>query len=151
MFERILVAFDGTPESRRAYRAALELALRFHSSLTIAIVHPPSRTPDGSELQRLVPIDSEGKTIAMLLEEMEADARSRGITSMSPVYLQGEVTPALVDYLKRVPHDLAVVGSRGLSRGRRLLLGSVSSGLATDAPCAVLVVRTSRTGRAGEP
>jgi nucleotide-binding universal stress UspA family protein len=37
--------------------------------------------------------------------------------------------------------DLIVVGTRGLSGFRKLLLGSVSSGVVTHAHCSVLVVR----------
>ncbi len=37
--------------------------------------------------------------------------------------------------------DLIVIGTRGLGRFKRLLLGSVSSGVVTYAHCNVLVVR----------
>ena len=43
--------------------------------------------------------------------------------------------------LEQNPTDLLVVGSRGLSAARRLLLGSVSTALVNHAPCPVLVVR----------
>ncbi|MCI4360112.1 MAG: universal stress protein, partial [Thermoplasmata archaeon] len=62
------------------------------------------------------------------------------------VALEGEVTDALVGYLEHHPQDLVVVGSRGLSRGRRLLLGSVSTELVQRLPAPVLVVPTGRGG-----
>ncbi len=146
MFERILVAFDGTPPSRHACDVTLELAARFHSSVTVATVHPPSKEPTDGHLESLVPVDSEGKSLAVLLEELKADAQRRGIPALVPVFLQGEVVASLLTYLREHPHDLAVTGSRGLSRGKRLLLGSVSSELVDGAPCPVLVVRPEPPG-----
>jgi nucleotide-binding universal stress UspA family protein len=63
------------------------------------------------------------------------------------VFIQGDVVPALITFLNGNPHDLAVTGSRGLTRGQRLLLGSVSAGLVGEAPCPVLVVRTPKGRR----
>jgi nucleotide-binding universal stress UspA family protein len=151
MFDRIFVAFDGTPESRRACRVAVEIASRFHSSVTVGTVHPPSKEPTDGHLESLAPFDSEGKSLAILIEEFQKAALAQGVTSVEPVFLQGEVVPALLAFLVSHPHELLVVGSRGLSRGRRILLGSVSASLVNEAPCPVLVVRGiqgSRSARA---
>ena len=40
--------------------------------------------------------------------------------------------------------DLIVMGTRGLGGFKRLLLGSVASGVVSYAPCSVLVARTGR-------
>jgi nucleotide-binding universal stress UspA family protein len=144
MFDRILLAFDGTPEARRASKVVLEIAARFHSRVTVAIVRPPSATPS-DDLENLVPLDSEGKSLTTLLDDLRTEAQTKGVTALDPVFLRGEVVPSILEYLGRNPQDLAVAGSRGLSRGRRILLGSVSTGLVNEAPCPVLVVRPTRT------
>jgi len=141
MFQRILVAFDGSPTSRNACRVAMELGARFGSTITVATVYPESASPSDGHLESLVPIDSEGKTLAQLLDEMQVEARKRGIPSVTSTFLQGDVVPTLLEFLRSHPQDLVITGSRGLSRGRRLLLGSVSSALFGEAPCPVLVVR----------
>jgi nucleotide-binding universal stress UspA family protein len=141
MFDRIFVAFDGSPPSRAACRAALEVAARFESEVTVATVHPPSDEPTDGHLESLVPIDAEGKTISALIEEMQKEAHGRGVRSLTHVSLQGETLPTILQYLKTHPQDLLITGSRGLSRGRRLLQGSISYGLVEGAPCPVLVVR----------
>lgn len=151
MFERILVAYDGTPPSQHACDVTLELAAQFHSSVTVATVHPPSKEPTDGHLESLVPLDSEGKSLSVLIDEMKADAKRRGIPSLDAVFLQGEVVPALIGFLRESPHDLVVTGSRGLSRGKRLLLGSVSSELVDGAPCPVLVVRPELAGAPRAP
>jgi len=141
MFERILVGFDGSPHSRRAVQVASEIAGRFQSTLTIAVVRPSNRGEEMARLDALVPIGVDGRTLVTILEELRERALAHGARTVEPVTLHGEVLDCLLDYLGRNPQDLVVVGSRGLSRSRRLLLGSVSSGLVNSAHCPVLVVR----------
>jgi nucleotide-binding universal stress UspA family protein len=150
MFEKVFVAFDGSPESRKACQVAIEIAARFHSSVTVGTVHPPTKEPTDGHLESLVPFDREGKSLAVLIEELRGSARALGVTSVEPVFLQGDVVPALITFLNGHPHDLAVTGSRGLSRAQRLLLGSVSAGLVGEAPCPVLVVGTPKGRRASK-
>jgi len=141
MFERILVGFDGSAHARRAVQVASEIAGRFQSTLTIAIVRPSAQRDSDARLEALVPISADGRTLATMLDEMRELALARGARVVEPVTLHGEVLDSLLDYLGRNPQDLVVVGSRGLTPGRRLLLGSVSSGLVNAAHCPVLVVR----------
>jgi nucleotide-binding universal stress UspA family protein len=82
----------------------------------------------------------------MLIEELRTSALARGVPSLEPVFLQGDVLPVLLQYLNSHPHDLLIAGSRGLTRGQRFLLGSVSTGLVAEAPCPVLIVRGLRGG-----
>jgi nucleotide-binding universal stress UspA family protein len=141
MFERVLVGFDGSVHSHRAVQVASEIAGRFQSTLTIAVVRPPPRKESDTRLEALVPITADGRTLATMLEEMREAALACGARVVEPVTLHGEILESLLDYIGRNPQDLVVVGSRGLTPGRRLLLGSVSSGLVNSAHCPVLVVR----------
>jgi nucleotide-binding universal stress UspA family protein len=141
MFERILVGFDGSPHSRRAVLLAGELAGKFNAILTIAIVRPSASGEEVARLEALVPLDVDGRTLTTVLEELRERALTHGARLVEPVTLRGDVLESLLDYMARNPQDLVVVGSRGLSRSRRLLLGSVSAGLVNSAHCPVLVVR----------
>jgi len=140
MFERILVGFDGSTHSRRAVQVATEIAGHFSSILTIAVVRPSSPDPEAARLDALVPLD-DGQTLTSMLDELRERAIAHGARVVEPVTLHGPVLDSLLDYLTRNPQDLVVVGSRGLTRSRRLLLGSVSNGLVNAAHCPVLVVR----------
>ncbi|HKN06890.1 MAG TPA: universal stress protein [Thermoplasmata archaeon] len=150
MFERILVGFDGSPHSRRAVQLAGEIAGRFQSILTIAVVRPSTRGEELARLEALVPFSDDGRTLTTNLEELRERALAHGARVVEPVTLHGEVLDSLLEYLSRNPQDLIVVGSRGLSRSRRLLLGSVSTGLVNSAHCPVLVVRPGPP-HAGKP
>jgi nucleotide-binding universal stress UspA family protein len=141
VFERILAGFDGSTHSRHAVQVASEIAGRFHSALTIVVVRPPVREEEVAQLEALVPMSEDGRTLATLLEEFRMRALALGADVVEPVTLHGEVLESFLQYLSENPQDLVVVGSRGLTRSRRLLLGSVSSGLVNSAQCPVLVVR----------
>ncbi|MGD0250659.1 MAG: universal stress protein [Thermoplasmata archaeon] len=147
MLERILVGFDGSSHARRAGQLAVEIASRFGATLTLAVVRPERRSEVDTVLEDLVPASDDGKAFSALLDEVRERARTRGVDRVEVVYLRGDPISSLLDWLARNPQDLLVVGSRGLSRGRRLLLGSVSSGLVGEAPCPVLVVRGHREHR----
>jgi nucleotide-binding universal stress UspA family protein len=145
MFARIMVAFDGSAPARLAAHAATEIAARFRSVLTIAYVTPSATTDP--VLESLVPLPDGGKAFASVVEEVREKALAQGAASVESVLLKGEVLETLLAWLAHHHQDLVVVGSRGLTRGRRLLLGSTSSGLVNQAPCPVLVVRGVRDHR----
>lgn len=151
MFARILVASDGSAPARRAASVAATLAGRFHAHLTVAIVRPPPKKGSDPYLESLVPASADGKTLSEIGEEVQREAIAQGAAGVEATTLHGEVPEALLGWLKANPCDLVVVGSRGLSRGQRLLLGSVSLRLASEAPCPVLVVRGRHGGHASRP
>jgi len=51
------------------------------------------------------------------------------------------IVGAIVEYAERENIDLLVIGSRGLTGFKKLLVGSVASGVVTYAHCPVLVVK----------
>ena len=53
----------------------------------------------------------------------------------------GSVVEAIAEYSQGEKVDLIVIGTRGLSGFKKLLIGSVSSGVVSHAHCPVLVVR----------
>lgn len=147
--QRILVGFDGSRHARGAAEAGLELAERFRSELTFAVVLPALRGAVDPRLEGLVPRAEDGRTLPGLLEEFRARARAAGLPEPGSVVLRGSAPQALLRFLATHPQDLVVVGSRGLSRGDRLLLGSVSVGLVKRSPTPVLVVRPAAARNAG--
>ena len=142
MFERIAVGFDGSSQARKACHVASELAGKFHSTLTVLSVRPPGQAGTDGYLESLVPVSEGGESMGNVVDMIRGKAIASGALAVNSAILQGEVIAALLEWLKGHPQDLFVVGTRGLSRSRRLLLGSVSSAMATEAPCPVLVVRS---------
>jgi nucleotide-binding universal stress UspA family protein len=142
MFHRILVAFDGSGPARQAVNVAIEVGAKFQSELTVAFVRPAWEDPADPVLESLVPMTGEGKSFRALVDDLRAEALAAGAAAVESAVLHGEVADALLGWIDRHHPDLAIVGSRSLSRGQRLLQGSVSGTLVARARCPVLVVHS---------
>lgn len=139
MFETITVAIDGSLYADRALGAAIEMARAFGSELRILTVQALRTDHESS-----IPWKEEENALRVMLEAARDRARAQGVGRVAVTYLTGHALEAILDFVHRSPPALLVVGSRGLSRGSRLILGSVSSGLVQAANCPVLVLRPPR-------
>jgi nucleotide-binding universal stress UspA family protein len=70
-----------------------------------------------------------------------ADATSAG--RVETTVIEGEPGPALCRLAAEIPAAAIVIGSRGLGAIKRAFLGSVSDYVVRNAPCPVIVVRSS--------
>jgi len=142
-FASIVVAIDGSPNSEEALAAAVDLAGRYGSELTIVTVAPlvPVYMPSGNTYLGPTIAHVDTAQYRELVDAAVKQAQEGGVTAVTGVCLEGVVVDEILAFLDSHSTDLVVVGSRGLSAAKRLLIGSVSSALVTHAPCPVLVVR----------
>ena len=143
LFARITVAIDGSPHAERALAIAIDLARRYGSSLTVLGVAPlvPLFV---SSTEAWVPTeipDTEIKHYRELVDSGVAKARAAGLGAVTGVCLEGVIVDEIIGHLEQSPADLLVIGSRGLSTAKRLLLGSVSDAIVHHATCPVMIVR----------
>ncbi|MEM0128609.1 MAG: universal stress protein [Thermoplasmata archaeon] len=146
LFPTITVAVDGSANAAEAVDVAIDLAKRYGSRLTILTVAPtpavyltpgePWVVPEGAE--------SELPSYQSLVDTFAAKARDQGVSSVRAVAVEGVVVDEVLGFQEREPSSLFVVGSRGLSRTRRILLGSVSTAVVQSVKnAAVLIVHPS--------
>jgi len=142
-FGRIAVTIDGSPNSEDALGEAIDLANRYGSELTILTVAPivPVYMPSGNSYMATPISQSDTAQYRALVDAAVKRAQNEGVSAVTGVCQEGVVVDEILAFLETHPVDLVVVGSRGLSATKRLLIGSVSSALVTHAPCPVLVVR----------
>jgi len=146
-FRRITVAVDGSEHSTAALDVAIDLAHRYGSDLSILAVAPliPMYVaPQEPFVATAVPPSDLPRYQAIVAASVKR-AEAAGVTTVSGVCTDGVVIDEILGHLDDHPTDLLVIGSRGLSAAKRLLLGSVSSAMVNHAPCPVLVVRPSIT------
>ena len=146
LFRRITVATDGSPTATRAVDIAIDLAQRYQAQLTVVAVSPLESlyvAPSEGWVTPTVP-PSDLPFYRQVVEREMARAKSSGVTSAEGVCLEGVVVDELVAWVEKAPPDLFIIGSRGLSRGKRILLGSVSSAVLQQLKCPVLVVHPGR-------
>jgi nucleotide-binding universal stress UspA family protein/nitrite reductase/ring-hydroxylating ferredoxin subunit len=127
VWERMVVATDGSPTADRAARRALELAGVLGSQVTLVFVGHP-RTGE------LVLAD----TVESLQPQIEVRLRIEG----------GKPAEKILEVAAEERARLVVVGNKGMSGAARFLLGSVPQKVLEDAACDVLVIRTVTQGLA---
>ncbi len=86
-----------------------------------------------------------------LVQELERDAGERLRASLARFAVKGEclltrgtAAGSIVEAARTAPTELVVIGTRGRSNLRRLLLGSVAETVLRTAPCSVMVVRLAQ-------
>lgn len=140
---KILVPYDGSEHSKRAFSYALDLAKKYSSELVVAScilaqdqlseVSVPEE--ENLELQRQRNIASDILSVPEI-ESEEAKVVYKGVVLKTP-----SVADAILLYAESNDIDIIVVGSRGLGGFKKLLLGSVASALSQYSKCPVLIVK----------
>jgi Universal stress protein UspA and related nucleotide-binding proteins len=142
VFKRIVVAYDGSDHAIKALSTAIELAKAFNSKLDVVEV------VDTAALLGMgfAPIPSE--VIAQIynkaqndVEQAKKKAQEAGVKDVTSQVLEGDPATSIIEYASRNGADLVVMGSRGLSTFKRLILGSVSSKVVQESRVPVLVVK----------
>lgn len=139
----LLLAHDGSTESRRALDWAATEALRTGSPVHVLAVNevlPPTWGGVGG-MYVYAESYTQGDSSGLLDEAAKALAEA-GVTAVTTEQRSGHV----VDELLRAADSASVlvVGSRGHGRAGEAVLGSVSQHLARHATCPVVVVREPR-------
>ena len=143
--KKIVVAFDGSPDSAKAAEVGSELTTKFGAELVVVHVYSSPLViytgaggiaPDFAGLEEAA--KDGGKKV---LDNGVRMAREHGVRARGELLESGSIVQALVEYSANEKADLIVVGTRGMTGFKKLLLGSVSSGLVSHAHCPVLVVR----------
>ena len=175
MPKRIVTAYDGSENARRAVAVASELANDYSAELHLVHVTGSGRIP--AALAHMAEVEHMSKEhgapgpqnvanvfgnlataersaasaeVAQkvhrvvgerLLKEASIMARKIGATSVEGTLREGNPAEAILEQAKQVDADLIVLGTRGLSDLRGLLLGSVSHKVIQLSSCSCLVVK----------
>jgi nucleotide-binding universal stress UspA family protein len=137
MFDKMLVAVDGSVRSERTIAIALDMAGRYGSTVTVLHVREYERS-EGSDVDMGPPISAE-----QLVDDVLATFRAAGVTAHGEVRRvgSGDTPEQIVEVAETSEANLLILGSRGMSEWKSLLLGGVASKVVRQATCPVLLVR----------
>lgn len=146
MYERILVAVDGSPASARAVAHAIAITKAFDARLRILHVVDMGWLALGPELavdtHRLADARRTAgeKDLAVALEQ----ARAAGVSAETALVETGapgqRLAGQIVDEAQAWSADLIVLGTHGRGGAERLFLGSIAEGVARRSSVPVLLV-----------
>ena len=147
-FRRILVAFDGSKDSVKAVDFGCSLAEKYGSTLVVVHVYSPALPPYTGAVPMPMPeVELEG--VAELSKERARGvltdglklAETHGVRAKGELLEAGSTAQAIVEFAASEKVDLIIVGTRGMTGFKKLILGSVSSALVGHSECPVLVAR----------
>ena len=76
------------------------------------------------------------------MDKVKQKAKGKGVIVKTDVIMGiSSVVKEIVEYAEKNKVDMIVVGSRGLAGIKKMLVGSVASGVVTYAHCPVLVAK----------
>ncbi len=138
MITRLLVAYDGSEHSEKAFQVGLELATKYSAKMLVLAVarppEPPTRVELEAELERATEF-YEGR-FKVLTDQAEA----LGVEVTFKVQA-GHPAEQIVHLAKKEQADAIVMGHRGETLKQRWLLGSVAKRVLSYAHCTVIIVR----------
>ena len=137
MFERILVAVDGSPHSSKTIPVASDLATRYGATVTVLHVREHERY-EGQDVDLGPPLEAEALVDAALAIFREAGVPATGvIRRVTP----GQTPREIIRVAKASEAALIVIGTRGMTELKSLVLGGVANKVVQNATCPVLLVR----------
>lgn len=147
MFQRILIAYDGSVGAGRALDKAIGLAQLCAAELIVLTVYRHHSMLEASVSMvrgALEPGGNLDEAMRASAREAADHARARalagGLTRVSAFIKPGQPARGIVAFATEKHCDLIVVGSRGLGAAEGFLLGSVSHKVTGLAQCPVMVV-----------
>jgi len=154
MFERILIATDGSKHSEGAARLGVDLARRSQGTVAICYVadiggylplgsiSPPFGDVGSYALDPAVfgaLRESAREAGERAAERVEAMAKAAGVRSERRI-LEGNPAAEIIRLAKDESMDIIVIGSIGKSGLEKILMGSVAEKVVHSSPVPVLVV-----------
>lgn len=135
--KNLLVCTDGSEYSEGAVREAIRLAKTTGASLTVLSV-----IDFNPEFQALAPdlVDKMEADIRKHLNEVKEKAAAESMKVQAFTLLSTAPYIGIAREAEKVGADLIIMGRRGKTGLKRLLMGSVTKRVIGHAPCSVLVV-----------
>jgi nucleotide-binding universal stress UspA family protein len=134
----ILVPLDGSENSQKALLQACELAKNQKSNLILVyVVDKPISLNLLDRKEYLGILRKFGDKVLIKGKQI---AKNQGL-DVTTIMKEGNITNEIVKLAKIKKCNLVIVGSKGLGKTARFLLGSVSSKLANSSPCSILIVK----------
>ena len=156
LFKNILVAVDGSESSKRAAHVALGLAEKLRAQLIVLhAISPPTSyyrsnfpvpvgmAPPPPSQKEIDTYYAYARRVALgIVGDTVSEAKKVG-TNVKTELPEGvsSVVETIINHAAKEHADLIIVGTRGLGGFKKMLIGSVSSGVISHANCPVLVVR----------
>jgi nucleotide-binding universal stress UspA family protein len=151
-FSKILVPIDGSELSMKATDYAVTLAREQQGGqnniaelITLHVIPSESTTCSfgGCVNQGFIQgiIEDAKEDVETWFDKLQEKAKENKVKLRQKIIVNPSIVGSILDYAEREGIGLMVICSRGVSGFKKLLVGSVASGIVRYAHCPVLVVK----------
>ena len=140
---KILVPFDGSTYSVKAFNAALDIAKRNGAKIHVLTCLEKDNLGAWYVDKRInKKIINDAKKFAMeFLSKLEKTAKGSNVSMSIHVLETKSISKQILMFAKSKKINLIVIGSHGQTGFNRFLLGSVSNAVSQSAKCPVLIIK----------
>jgi len=142
-FKNILVAYDSSSFSNRAFKRALDVAESNKSKITIVTVitgvYQPSIGFTMKYSEKM--LEKYTKTLQKTFSNLESAAKEKNIKISLKILQDPSVAKAITNYVNSHKFDLVVIGSHGRTGLNKMILGSVANSITQKVKCPIMVVK----------
>ncbi len=131
MIKKLLVAVDGSSQAKKAAKYAFKLGKAYGASVTVLNVigiEPPIEREDERKSKEVL------SHVEKIAKEAKANCKTK--SRIDPIVHRG-----IIEEAEEGGCDLIVIGSKGLSGIKRMVMGSVAENVLRHAHCPVTVIR----------
>lgn len=140
-----MVAVDGSNPSFNASTYAIDLAKKHDAELVVLNIVSlvPSSQFEYANIGRMREIETaETEKTQQEINKVKQKAIEKKVWVETAVLVKyTKVVKEIVEYAEQMKIDMIVIGSRGMTGIKKMLLGSVAEGVVTYSHCPVLVVK----------
>ncbi len=138
MITKILVAYDGSTQSEKAFGFALDMASKYSAKILVLAVARPPEPPVQVELEAA--LENAAQYYQEHFKNLTEQTATAGIEALFQVKV-GHPAEQIVHVANEEQADAIVMGHRGETLLQRWLLGSVAKRVLSYAHCTVIIVR----------
>lgn len=144
MFKKVLVAYDGSPNGKRALEAAKSF-MKADEEVETHILHV--RRPPNMEMFSLYGVEM-SKSMTEELDKLNERTMNQAKDFMNDEQtkcyfnqITGDPAQSIMNYAQTNDIDLIIIGSRGLGSFKGMMLGSVSNRVVQQSDIHVMVIK----------
>ena len=146
---KILVTIDGSENSKKAADYASSFAKKYNAQLIILYVLYSELGFAYSNLLGVTTpkaiedvLETQKKDVQKWFDEIRSKLKNTNISVTDKIIISvSSIVGEIIEFADKEKVDLIILGTRGRTGFKKLLLGSVAEGVVTHSSCPVMVVR----------
>jgi nucleotide-binding universal stress UspA family protein len=142
-FSKILVPFDGSSHSIKAFKTALDIAKKHKSKIYVLTCLEKENLGAwyiDKRINKQIIKDAKNFT-KRFLSKLEETAKNSEVSISIHIDETKSITKKIIDFSNSKKINLVIMGSHGQTGFNRIILGSVSNKVSQLAKCPVLIIK----------